>query len=102
MRIRSVLALRQVAIQEGLQVTDEAIDGEFVNLVVAGRITEEQFEDYRGDGRRRLQVANALVQQQLHDFLFANNTFNEVEEDIADLNRRRRDRGGNRGGSDRK
>ncbi len=81
-RIRSVLALRQVAIQEGLQVTDEAIDVEFANLVTLGRITEEQFEDYRGEGRRRLQVANALVQQQLHDFLFEKNSFNEVEEDI--------------------
>ena len=81
-RIRSVLALRQVAIQEGLQVTDDAIDAEFANLVVGGRITEEQFADYQQDGRRRLQVANALVQQQLHDFLFANNSFTEVEEDI--------------------
>ena len=78
--IRTLLALRQIAIQEELTASDEAIEGEFVRLLAQGQITEEQFEEYRLDQRRRLQVANALIQQKLHDFLFANNTINEVEE----------------------
>lgn len=81
-QIRLLLALRQIAVQENLQAMDEAIEAEFDRLMNDGRITEDQYEDYRADPRRRLQLANALVQQQLHDYLFANNTLNEVEQEV--------------------
>lgn len=80
LRVRTILALRQIAIQESFQVTDEAIDAEFGNLVEQGRITEEQLEEWIGDNRRRMQVANALVQQTLHNFLFENNIITDVEQ----------------------
>jgi trigger factor len=79
-RVRTILALRQIAIQESFQVTDEAIDAEYANLLNQGRITDEQFETWILDNRRRMQVANALVQQTLHDFLFANNILTDVEQ----------------------
>jgi len=77
-QIRSLLALREVAKAEGMQASEESIDGEFVKLLQAGRITDEQFEEYLPDPRRRMQVANALIQQALHDYLFANNTIVQV------------------------
>ncbi len=77
-QIRSLLALREVAKQEGLQATDEAIDAEFEKLVTEGRITEEQYDEYSEDPRRRMQVANALIQQALHEFLFSNSTIVQV------------------------
>ena len=80
-RIRSVLALRRVAEQENLQSTNEAVDEEFDRLLTEGKITEDQYEEFRADERRRYQVANALVQKNLHDYLFANNTINEVIQD---------------------
>ena len=79
-QIRTLLALRQIAIQEEMQATDEAIDAEFDKLVEQEQITDEQYDEYKVDQRRRLQVANALIQQKLHDFLFANNTLEEVEQ----------------------
>ena len=80
-RIRSVLALRRVAEQENLQSTDELVDEEFDRLLTESKITEDQYEEFRADERRRYQVANALVQKNLHDYLFANNTINEVIQD---------------------
>ncbi len=80
-RIRSVLTLRRVAEQENLQSTDDTVDEEFDRLLTEGKITEDQYEEFRADDRRRFQVANALVQKSLHDFLFANNTINEVIQD---------------------
>jgi trigger factor len=77
-RIVSILALREIALQEGIQVSDEEIDAEFDRLLSESQITEDQYAEYRPDQRRRLQVANALTQQRLHDFLFAHNTINEV------------------------
>lgn len=79
-QIRALLALREVAKLEGLQPDDAAIDAEFDRLLREGKITEDQAAEYRPDQRRRFQVANALVQQRLHDFLFANNTITEVEQ----------------------
>lgn len=77
-QIRVLLALRDISIQEGLQASNEDVDAEFDRMVGAGALTEEQDAEYRLDSRRRLQVANALIQTRLHDFLFANNTLNEV------------------------
>jgi len=77
---RSVLALRLIAAQEGLQPSEEEVDAEFDRLFAAGRIDESQYENYLQDPRRRLQVASALTQQRLHDFLFANNTLVPVEQ----------------------
>ncbi|MCW3055318.1 MAG: trigger factor, partial [Chthonomonadales bacterium] len=70
--------MRDISIQEGLQASNEDVDAEFDRMVGAGALTEEQDAEYRMDSRRRLQVANALIQTRLHDFLFANNTLNEV------------------------
>ncbi len=78
LQIRTLLALRDISIQEGLQASNEDIDAEFDRMVGAGALTEEQDTAYRTDPRRRLQIANALIQQRLHEFLFANNTLNEV------------------------
>ncbi len=78
-QIRVLLALRDISIQEGLQASNEDVDAEFDRMVGAGSLTEEQDAEYRLDSRRRLQVANALIQTRLHDFLFANNTLTEVE-----------------------
>lgn len=78
-QIRILLALRDISIQEGLQASNEDVDAEFDRMVGAGALTPEQDEEYRQDARRRLQVANALIQTRLHEFLFANNTLNEVE-----------------------
>ena len=77
-QIRVLLALRDISIQEGLQASNEDVDAEFDRMVGGGALTEEQDAEYRLDTRRRLQVANALIQTRLHDFLFANNTLNEV------------------------
>ncbi len=82
-KIRTLLALRDISIQEGLQASNEDIEAEFDRMVGAGALTEEQDLAYRTDARRRLQVANALIQLRLHDFLFANNTLNEVVQDTA-------------------
>ncbi len=82
-QIRVLLALREISIQEGLQASNEDVDAEFERMMGAGALTEEQNAEYRQDQRRRLQVANALIQTRLHDFLFANNTLNEVVQDAA-------------------
>lgn len=79
LQIRSLLALRHIAQAEGLYATNEAINSQFANLLHEGRINEEQYEEYLTDERRRLQVANALIQQSLHAFLFSNNTLVPVE-----------------------
>jgi trigger factor len=81
-RIRIVLALRELSIEEGLQATDAEVEAEFQRLLESGTLTEDQYEEFRADVNRRIQVANALIQQRLHDFLFANNTFTEVEESV--------------------
>ena len=78
-QIMALLALREIAMKEGLQGTEEETDAEFLNLLKQGSIANEDFVEYVQDPRRRLQVANALVQHKLHDFLFANNTLVEVE-----------------------
>ena len=78
-QIMALLALREIAMQEGLQGTDEETDAEFQRLLVDGVIPPENYAEYKADPRRRLQVANALVQHRLHDFLFANNTLVDVE-----------------------
>lgn len=80
MQIRTLLALREISIHEGLQATDPEVDAEFDNLLEAGTLTDEQYEEFRADPRRRLQVANAIIQQRLHEYLFANNTIVEVEQ----------------------
>ena len=78
-QIRALLALREIAIKEGLQADDAAIDEEFDRIGTQGALDEVTLEQFRGDQRRRLQIANALIQQKLHDFLFANNTLVQVE-----------------------
>lgn len=78
LRVRTILALHKIAQQENFSVNDEAIDAEFNNLLQQGRITEEQLDEWIEDNRRRFQIANALIQQDLHKFLFENNTLNEV------------------------
>jgi trigger factor len=85
MQIQVLLALREIARTENLQASEEAIDAEFARLQEIGAITPEQFEDYVSDPRRRMQVANALIQQSLHDFLFANNTLVEVERTFEEI-----------------
>ncbi len=82
-QIRTLLALRDISIQEGLQASNEDVDAEFDRMMGAGALTEEQDAEYRLDARRRLQVANALIQTRLHEFLFANNTLNEVVQEKA-------------------
>jgi trigger factor len=79
-QIRSLLALREVAKQELLQAEEGAIDAEFARLAEEGAISAERYEEFSTDPRRRMQVANALIQQKLHDFLFNNNTLVEVEQ----------------------
>jgi trigger factor len=79
-QIQTLLALREISIQEDLQATEEQVDTEYDRLLNESVITDEQYEEFKADPRRRLQVANALIQQRLHDFLFANNTINAVEQ----------------------
>ncbi len=67
LQIRTLLALREISIQEDLQATDEQVDAEFDRLLSEGTVDEEQYAEFKADGRRRLQVANALIQQRLHD-----------------------------------
>lgn len=80
LQIRSMLALRQIAQAEGLYPGDDMIDAQFDSLLNAGSIDEDQYEEFSADPRRRMQVANALIQQSLHAFLFANNTLVPVEQ----------------------
>jgi CRISPR/Cas system-associated endonuclease Cas1 len=47
-------------------------------MVAEERVLAETVDEFRSDNRRRLQVANALIQQKLHNFLFSKNTLNEV------------------------
>ena len=63
-----------------MQATDEQVDAEFDRLLEEGTLEEEQHAEFKADGRRRLQVANALIQQRLHDFLFSHNTINEAKQ----------------------
>ncbi|HZO89239.1 MAG TPA: trigger factor [Chthonomonadaceae bacterium] len=77
-RLRSVLALREIARQEGLEVADEQIDAEFDRLLNEGKISEEDYERYKDNRGSRLRIANELVRERLHDFLFANNNIQEV------------------------
>ena len=42
-------------------------------------LTQDQADEYRVDPRRRLQIANAIIQDRLHHFLFENNTLTEEE-----------------------
>src|SRR5436190_1140428 len=53
-QIRALLVLRQIALLEHLQATDEAIAAEFDRLRNDGVLTEDQFETYQKDPRRRL------------------------------------------------
>jgi trigger factor len=82
-RIAAFLVLRAIATQEGLQVDQEDIDAAFDDMLEKGQITEEQYGEFRQNPRKRLELADALVRQRLHDFLFANNTIREVE--VSDL-----------------
>lgn len=79
-RVTTILALHSIAKQENFQVTDEAIDAEYSNLLQKGRITEQQHDEWIDDPQRRFQIANALIQQDLHKFLFENNTLKDVVE----------------------
>ena len=79
-QIRTLLALREISVHEDLQATDEQVDGEYDRLLTEGVIDDEQYAEFKGDARRRLQVANALIQKRLHDFLFSHNTINAVEQ----------------------
>ena len=89
-RVRTILVLRQIAEQEGLQAEEADIDAEFDRMLNEEQITEDQYEEFQFKTGRRLQVANALIQQRLHDFLFANNTITDVsspadsEEELAE------------------
>ena len=65
-----------------MQTDDEAIDAHFDRMVSEGRLTEEQYDEFKGEPSKRMQVANALIQQRLHDFLFENNTIVEVEQPL--------------------
>ncbi len=79
-QIRTLLALREISVQEDLQATDAQVDAEYDRLLSEDVIDEDQYAEFKADARRRLQVANALIQKRLHDFLFANNTINAVEQ----------------------
>lgn len=79
-QIRALLALRSIAIAEGLQASEDEIEAEFDRIAAEGTVPEETVAAFRSDSDRRLQVANAMIQQKLHDLLFANNTLVEVEQ----------------------
>ncbi len=81
-QIRALLALREIAIQEGLQTDDDTIDAQFDSMAAAEALTQDQAAEYRVDPRRRLQIANAIIQDRLHLFLFENNTL--IEEEAKD------------------
>ncbi len=82
-RIAALLALRDISVQENLQPSEEEVNAEFEKLLSAGTITDDQYDEFVIDTRRRIQLANALVQRRLHDFLFANNTI--VDKLVEDL-----------------
>jgi trigger factor len=82
-QIRSLLALREIAKQESMNAPEEAIDAEFARLAETGAITTEAAEEFSAEPRRRFQIANALIQQRLHEFLFNNNTLVEVKQASA-------------------
>ncbi len=79
-QIRALLALREIAIAEDLQADAAAVETEFDRMAAEGSVPEETIDEYRGDSHRRLQVANALIQQKLHDFLFGSNKLVDVEQ----------------------
>ncbi len=82
-RIAALLALRDISVQENLQPSEAEVNAEFEKLLSAGTITDDQYDEFVVDTRRRIQLANALVQRRLHDFLFANNTI--VDKQVDDL-----------------
>ena len=63
--------LREISLQEELQATNDQVDAEFDRLLDTGTIAPLQYDEYKNDRQRRLQVSNALIQKRLHDFLFA-------------------------------
>jgi trigger factor len=79
-RVRGMLALRQISEQEHIIVDDAAIDAEFERLRSEAEITEDQYDEFVADPRRRLQLTNVLLRQRLHDFLFGNNNIVEVQQ----------------------
>ena len=81
-QIRALLALREIAIQEGLQTDEDTIDAQFDAMAATEALTQDQADEYRLDPRRRLQIANAIIQDRLHHFLFENNTL--IEEEAKD------------------
>lgn len=88
-RVKSVLVLGQIARQEELTVSEERLDAEFEQMLNDGKLTEDQYDAFFNDRERRSELAAALVQQALHDFLFSHNTFHEVpevpEEELSDF-----------------
>jgi trigger factor len=78
--VRTSLVLRQIAQQERMQASEADIDAELDRLLESSRVTEEQAEEYRSVPSRRAQIAGALIQQQLRDFLFTSNTITDVEQ----------------------
>ncbi len=78
-QIRTLLALRQIAMAESLETNADEVEAEITRGELVGEISEELASELRTDGPKRLQVANMLVQHKLHDFLFSRNTVNEVE-----------------------
>jgi trigger factor len=79
-RVRALLVLRKISEDEGIGVDEADIDADFDRLRNEGEISEDQYDEFRTDPRRRLQMMNALLRQRLHDFLFGNNEIVEVEQ----------------------
>lgn len=78
-QIRALLVLRGIAINENLDADDDAVDAAIEALVASGQIAEESANEFLTDPQRRLQIANAVIQEKLHAFLFASNTITEVK-----------------------
>ncbi len=80
-QVSIALVVREISLQEGLQPSVEDLEAEFERFFNDGVLNEEQFEEYRQDERRRMMLANALIEKRMHDFLFQNNTVEDVEMD---------------------
>lgn len=81
-RVRVQLVLQQMSVEQSLMPTREDVDAQFQAMSQSGAIPEETMEEYARDAGRRAEMANAILQRRIHDYLFANNS---IQTEVVNL-----------------
>jgi trigger factor len=77
-RLKGLLALREIAQEQKIGVTNEEIDAEFHRLAAENEVGDEELQRVMREDRRRVQVSNLVVKRKLRDYLFATVTVKDV------------------------